>query len=58
MIAERSTVAATWPRRSGQCRRHQALTLSKVISHADLLVNGGRVCEGHGGDVIRYEAIK
>jgi glyoxylase-like metal-dependent hydrolase (beta-lactamase superfamily II) len=33
------------------------LTLSEVIGHTDLLVNEGRV-KAHGGDVIRYEAIK
>jgi len=33
------------------------LTLSEVIGHADLLVNGGRVREVDGGEVTRYEAV-
>jgi glyoxylase-like metal-dependent hydrolase (beta-lactamase superfamily II) len=31
------------------------LTLSEVIGHADLLVNGGRVREADDGTVVRYE---
>jgi hypothetical protein len=34
------------------------LTLSEVIGHTDLLVNERRVCEGHCGNITRYEVIK
>ena len=32
------------------------LTLSEVIGHVDLLVNGGHVREVDDGEVLRYEA--